>query len=192
MTAIVVVGVGALGSHVVQFLRNIDTEIRVVDFDRIEQKNVQAQFHTKNSVGKNKAQSLTQLMQFMYGRKIIPIPHKLTKNNTDQILSNANLILDCLDNAEARNIVQNYVRKNNLACLHGALSADGMFGRVVWDNIFTIDSESVVGAPTCEGGEHLPFIGLVASQMAQSVKKFLDNGRQTSYNISPISTFAIG
>ena len=45
--AVIVVGVGALGSHVVQLLRNADATIRVIDFDKVEQKNVASQFHGK-------------------------------------------------------------------------------------------------------------------------------------------------
>jgi molybdopterin/thiamine biosynthesis adenylyltransferase len=185
MKTIVVVGVGALGSHLVQFIRNVDAKIQVVDFDRIEQKNVQAQLHARNAVGKNKTQALGQLMQFLFGIKIETIPHKLTSDNISQILNGADLVIDCLDNASSREIIQKYVRNNNIDCLHGALAADGMFGRVIWDENFTIDSEAEAGAPTCEGGEHLPFIGIASTLMAQSVKIFLDKGEKKNYHVHP-------
>ena len=64
---VTIVGVGALGSHLVQFLRSEDVTINVIDFDRVEQKNTQSQFHSKPSVGKMKASALKQSMQFLYG-----------------------------------------------------------------------------------------------------------------------------
>lgn len=185
MKTVVVVGVGALGSHLVQFMRNCDAKMRVIDFDRIEQKNVLSQFHARNGVGKSKAQSLAQLMAFLFNIKIESIPHKLTQENVTQLLGKADLIIDCLDNAEARTVVQNYVRKNKLHCLHGALAADGMFSRVVWDEIFNIDNEAGQGAATCEDGEHLPFICQTAACLAKTVQNFLDNSQKVSYHLHP-------
>jgi molybdopterin/thiamine biosynthesis adenylyltransferase len=184
MKTVVVVGVGARGSHLVQFIRNCEAKIRIIDFDRVEQKNVMSQFHVRNSVGKGKAQSLAQLMQFLFNIKIDTVPHKLVKENVQQLLGNADLIVDCLDNAEARILVQEYARKNKVACLHGALAADGMFGRIIWDENFAIDADAS-GAATCEDGEHLPFIAQTASTLAKAVQVFLDSGQMVSYHIHP-------
>lgn len=184
MKSVIIVGVGALGSHVVQFLRN-EVGIKVIDLDRVEQKNVLSQFHGKPGVGKNKVQSLQQTMQFMFGLKIEGIPHKLTSDNKDQLLSGADLIIDCLDNAEARKIVQDFARKNKVPCLHGTLAADGAFGRVVWEQDFVIDPETVGGAATCDGGEFLSFIGLVASLLARSAQEFLKNGKRIGFEVHP-------
>lgn len=181
---IVVVGVGALGSHLVQFLRNIDLPIKVIDFDRVEQKNVQSQFHARNSVGKKKVQALTQLMQFAYNRKILGVSNKLTDDNCDQLLGGATVIIDCLDNGESRRLVQNFAKETNTPCLHGALAADGAFGRVMWTEQFAVDDESAVGTPTCEDGEALPFIAIAASCLARTVQRFVANGQKTNYSIS--------
>jgi len=182
---IVVVGVGALGSHVVLFLRNVETDLRIVDLDRVEQKNVLAQFHGKPGVGKNKTQSLQQTMQFLYGVKLTTIPHKLVSDNARELLSGADLVIDCLDDGPSREVVQGFVRENEIPCLHGAMSADGIFGRVCWDEYFVIDSADVAGAPTCEGGEHLPFIGVVSALLARSAQEFLHTGKKKGYEYSP-------
>lgn len=185
MKNIVIVGVGALGSHLVQFIRNCDAKITVIDFDCVEQKNVLSQFYAKNGVGKSKVLALAQLMGFVYGVKLETIPHKLTKDNVNQLLGKADLIVDCLDNGEARSLVQNYARQNKVACLHGGLAADGAFGRVIWDDNFSIDNESGAGAATCENGDYVDFIALTASLMARSVKVFLDNDKQVGYSVTP-------
>ena len=182
---IVIVGVGALGSHTVQFLRNVDAKIRIVDFDRVEQKNTQSQFHGKSAIGKPKVQAVGQLMQFLFGLKIDTIPHKLVDDNVNQLLGNSDLIIDCLDNAKARLLVQGFARKNKVECLHGALAANGDFGRVVWDNSFIIDTEPSTGVATCEDGEQLPFIGLVSSILAESAKTYLNSGKKSNYSIHP-------
>jgi len=165
-------------------LRNT-CDLKVIDFDKVEQKNCLSQFYSKPSVGKNKALALAQQMQFFWGTRLGTVPHRLTKDNTDQLLSNADLVLDCLDNAEARQLVQSYARRTGTPCLHGALAADGAFGRVIWSSSFTIDEE-VPGGVTCEDGAHLPFIMIVASYLAYAAQKFLRTGSQISFHIHPV------
>jgi molybdopterin/thiamine biosynthesis adenylyltransferase len=185
MKTITIVGVGALGSHVTLLLRNMDANLRIIDFDRVEQKNVQSQFHNKLNVGKSKVQSLSGTMQLLFGLKLGTIPHKLTTENDDQLLAGADLIIDCLDNAQARIVVQNFARRSKTACLHGALAADGGFGRVVWDERFVIDSEVGANAATCEDGAHLPFIAITSAYLARAAQEFLATGRKIGFEVNP-------
>jgi molybdopterin-synthase adenylyltransferase len=185
MKTILVVGVGALGSHVVQLLRNVDATIRVVDFDRVEQKNVASQFHAKQTVGKSKVVGLQQTMQFLFGLKIEVVPHKLVAENASELLGKADLVVDCLDNGASRRLVQVFVRAHSIACLHGALAADGTFGRVVWDEDFAIDDEPGEGAATCDDGDHLPFIATTAALLARAAAAFLKTGDKFGFQIHP-------
>jgi molybdopterin/thiamine biosynthesis adenylyltransferase len=182
---ITIIGVGALGSHLVQALRNEKATLKVIDFDRVEMRNVASQFHFKGSVGKKKTEALKQAMQFCYGLPLETVSNKLTTDNVTQLLGRSDLLIDCLDNGEARRLVQSFARTNGVACLHGALAADGGFGRVVWDECFVIDDEAGVGAPTCENGEFLPFIEITAAYLAFAAQRFIKDGRKTGYSISP-------
>ena len=188
---IVLIGVGALGSHLVQFIRNEKVDIRIIDFDRVEQKNVMSQFHGRPGVGKSKVDALKQTMDFLFKRSIAVISNKLVDNNIDFLLKNATLVVDCLDNGASRKLVQDYVRIHALPCLHGALAPGGEFGRSIWDEQFVIDSEVGAGAATCEDGEFLPFIALTAACMARSVQLFLRDGKKVGFSISPVGVVAI-
>lgn len=179
-----VVGVGALGSHLVQFLRSADVTIRAIDFDRVERKNTLSQFHGKPGCGKKKVDSLAQSMQMLFGLRIKTIPHRLCIDNLDALLG-GDLVIDCLDNAESRTLVQAWVRKHGVPCLHGALAPNGEFGRVVWDEQFVIDSEYGNGVDTCENGEVLPFIAITSAYLARSAQEFFLEGRRVGYEISP-------
>jgi len=181
---ITIIGVGALGSHLVQALRNEDAVIKVIDFDRVEMRNVASQFHFKGGVGKKKVEALKQAMQFCYGRKIETVGNRLTADNVDQLLGDADLLVDCLDNGDSRRLVQGFAKKNGVPCLHGALAADGGFGRVAWTDNFVID-DGATGAPTCEDGEFLPFIELVVSYLATAVQFFRGQGRRIGFSIFP-------
>jgi len=184
---ITIVGVGALGSHVTLLLRNLDATLRVIDFDKVEGKNVMSQFHGKPGVGKNKTVALQGVMSLLFGKKLEATPHRLTTENDDALLAGSDLIIDCLDNAAARRVVQNFARRSHTPCVHGALTDDGTFGRVVWDELFTIDIEGAANAPTCENGEHLPFIGLASSQLAIAVQQFIKTGKKRNWNVYPSS-----
>lgn len=184
MTTITIVGIGALGSHAALFLRNARATLRVIDFDRVEQKNVAAQFHGSTMVGKSKLQSLQQTLNFLFKSKIEGVPHKLTKENQRELLSGSDLVLDCLDNGPSRRLVQTFVRAAGIPCLHGALAADGGFGRVIWDEHFEIDEATGDGA-TCENGAHLPFIGVTSTLLAKAAQDFLERGVKQSYQVHP-------
>jgi molybdopterin/thiamine biosynthesis adenylyltransferase len=186
---VTVVGVGALGSHLVQFLRSEDVSIKVIDFDRVEQKNVKSQFHGITSVGKKKTESLKMTMNFLYKLKLNALPFKLTRDNDHQLLLGSDLIIDCLDNGDARRDVQWYARAHRIPLLHGALAADGGFGQVIWDEGFEIDDEPSTGAPTCENGEFLPFIGITSAYLARAVQIYLRDGVKHGFSISPGGTF---
>lgn len=188
---IVIVGVGALGSHLVLLVRNEKVDIKIIDMDRVEQKNVMSQFHGKPGVGKSKVEALKQTMDFLFKRQLTVVGNKLVAENIDVLLKGASLVVDCLDNGASRKLVQDYVRKHNLPCLHGALAPGGAFGRAIWDSDFVIDSEAGAGAATCEDGEFLPFIALTAAYMARSVQLFLKDGKKIGFSISPVGAFAI-
>ena len=190
MKTLTVVGVGALGSHAVMLLRNSGATLRVIDFDRVEQKNVSSQFHGSAMVGKSKVQSLQQTMNFLFKAKIDVVPHKLTKDNQKQLLGGSDLVLDCLDNGASRRLVQDFVRAEKIPCLHGALAADGGFGRVVWDEKFEIDNDSA-GVATCENGAHLPFIAVTASLLAKAAQDFLLHGKKQGFQIHPAGVFLV-
>ena len=90
-----------------------------------------------------------------------------------------------LDNAASRKLVQDFVRARDIPCVHGALAPDGQLGRVIWDHLFVIDSEDTPGQATCEGGEHLPFIGLTAATLAQAIASYVADKRQVSTQLLP-------
>jgi molybdopterin/thiamine biosynthesis adenylyltransferase len=181
---LIICGVGALGSTAVQLIRNIDAELRLVDFDRVESKNLAAQWFVKQSVGKPKAESVRLQLANFYGHKAEALNVKLVANNADQLLAGCDLAVDCFDNADSRIVLADACRAKQLPLLHGALAADGTFGMVRWDERFTPDREDVAGQATCEGGEHLPMIGLVGATLARAIQDFVKDGSRHDYLVS--------
>jgi molybdopterin-synthase adenylyltransferase len=178
-------GGGALGSHALFLARDLQHELAVIDFDRVETKNLASQWFVKQMVGKNKATALKMQLLNFYDVKLQDYTVKLTMLNVETILGEAGLVIECFDNAESRQVVQNYVRTKKKPCIHGGLAANGEFGVVRWDEHFTIDEEGVPGQPTCEGRGFLPIILRVSSSLVASIQFFLTDGRQVNWNVSP-------
>lgn len=179
---ITIVGLGAIGSNLLFAARELPVEWVLVDFDAIEFRNTQAQFHTCMSLRRNKAQALQQVMQSLFKKKNVKTkPVKLTDDNADAVLGGSDLVLDCVDNPEARTIIATYCRDNDIPCLHGGLAQGAPFGQALWDEDFTISAPDENGVATCEAGEFTPFIVMMASAMAGSVQKYLETGEKVGF-----------
>ena len=181
---IVLCGVGALGSTAVQYCRNLGAELRLVDFDRVESKNLAAQWFVKQSVGKHKAEAIKLQLANFYGAKAEALTVRLAATNAAQLLAACDLAVDCFDNADSRNVLSEFARGGKVPLVHAAIAADGTFGMVRWDERFTADREDQPGQPTCEGGEHLPMIGLVGATLARAIQDFVKDGSQHDYLVS--------
>jgi molybdopterin-synthase adenylyltransferase len=173
---IVFCGVGAIGSWAAVFSRNLAGPLALVDFDRVESKNLLAQAFVKQSVGKNKAEALkAQLLNF-HGIKADAFGVRLGPDNLAALLSGAGAVVDCFDNHASRELLSGWARANATPLLHAALSGDGSFGLVRWDERFTADREDAPGQATCEGGAHLPLITLLAATVARTLQDFVERG----------------
>jgi len=181
---IVFCGIGALGSNAAMLSRNFDATLAFVDFDRVESKNLAAQAFVKQSIGKNKAEALKlQLLNF-YGIKAEAFGVRLAETNVATLLEKADLAVDCFDNLASRNVVSEHCRAKALPLVHAALSGDGTFGLVRWDARFKPDAEDHEGQATCEGGEHLPLIGLVTSTLARAIQDFVRDRSENDFMVT--------
>jgi len=187
---IVLIGVGALGSHAALFLRNLG-DLRVCDMDRIEPKNILSQFHSTMGKGRNKAFSLQQTFAGLFGVRVEANSNQLTSLNAEQVFRDADLIVDCTDNLAARQTIQQYASQAAIPCLHGAISADGTFARIVWTEHFVGDHEGLPGQATCEDGANLPFHGAVGAQIALTAQRYLRDQQKHSYQMTPNSLLRI-
>jgi hypothetical protein len=178
-------GVGALGSNAAVLCRNLDATLRFIDFDRVESKNLLAQAFVKQSAGKHKATALKLQFANFYGIKAEAFAVRLTAHNTDELLAGADLLVDAFDNYDSRTLLSSYARTKKMPLLHAALAGDGSCGLVRWDDQFRPDREDVAGQATCEGGEHLPMIGLICATLARTIQDFATRGARNNYLVTP-------
>ncbi len=177
-------GAGALGSNAVLYCRSLAAELRIIDFDRVESKNLAAQWFVKQSVGKNKAEAVRLQLANFYGLKAEALGVRLAASNAAQLLDGCDLAVDCFDNHDSRLLLSEAARARALPLVHAALAADGTFGLVRWDERFAPDREDAAGQATCEGGEHLPVIGLLAATLARTIQDFVQRGDRHDHMVS--------
>lgn len=182
-------GVGALGSHAALFLRNQGVVLRLVDFDRVESRNLLSQAHVRMGVGTHKVASMQGVLTNLWGvprDRVEARPVRAAPENLRELCAGSDLLLDCLDNAAGRNLLQAHARASQLPLLHAAISADGHVGLVRWDEVFVAEAEGQAGQATCEdGGKMLPNIALLGALLARSAKLFLERGERVGYLMSP-------
>jgi PRTRC genetic system ThiF family protein len=117
---IILIGAGGNGGYLVpNIMRIISTmgvlrsriEFKVVDFDTVEDKNISRQLFVTQDIGENKASVLVKRYARAFG---VPpecagyIPNKLTSpDQMYKVMSKlyTNVIIDCVDNTTARNVM---------------------------------------------------------------------------------------
>lgn len=181
---IVFCGVGAIGSHAATLCRNLEAELCFVDLDRVEAKNLLAQAFVKPSLGKNKAEALKLQLLNLHGVKSTAFAVRLTAQNVAELTAGADLLVDAFDNVGSRKLLSDHARARGLALVHAGISGDGTFGLVRWDERFVPDEEDHAGQATCEGGEHLPLLGLLAATLARSIQDFVRHGTRRDALVS--------
>lgn len=186
---IIFCGVGAIGSMAAMLCRNLEATLAFIDFDRVESKNLLAQAYVKPSVGKNKAEALKLQLLNLHGVKTESFGVRLTRDNVEALCGGADLLVDCFDNRESRLLLSEYARKAGKPLLHGALAGDSSFGLVRWDERFTPDAEDEPGQATCEGGLHLPLIGMLGAALARIIQDFVKHGvrRDVMVNLTSVT-----
>lgn len=181
MKTTLIVGLGAVGSHVALAMRN-EGRLVLCDHDRVEAKNLMAQNYAGDCVGDNKAHCTAQSLdafEYLELSMLDCVPRKLALLNASHIMNGVDLVVDCTDNIAARTAMAEVASDLKLPLLHASVSADGSCGRSGWAPEFVPDAEEP-GVPTCEDGAALPFYLMFGGLIATQAQAFLRTGEQRS------------
>lgn len=96
-----IIGIGATGSKVALSLLKANVPIRVFDFDKVENNNMQNQVYTLQHIGKPKVEAMQDIAKSLgKERKIKTFNVKVTKDNAQRYLRGTVLLL--VDSIEVR------------------------------------------------------------------------------------------
>lgn len=161
---IVAIGAGALGSWTLDFLAkrlkalSIVIPIRIIDFDEVDDRNYANQFFTLEHKGKSKAEIVAERVRG-YGLEAIPVVEKIDENNVESLIDpeKTKVMLDMVDNAEARTLAWLMSVKHDIACMHAGVSKAGhgmsIWTAKDWDHYFNMGLKGRLQGNSKQGAE---------------------------------------
>jgi molybdopterin/thiamine biosynthesis adenylyltransferase len=123
---ILIIGLGGLGSPVVQYLAASGVgHLYLVDHDVVELSNVQRQIcHGTNDVGKTKVQSAVEEIERVNSTiKVTGFDQKADTQLLQQLLPSMDLVVDCSDNFDIRYLINDACLEHKLPWVSGAAVA---------------------------------------------------------------------
>lgn len=126
---IAVIGCGGLGCGTLLSLTLLGVgKLTIIDDDRVEADNLQRQIlYTLNSVGNYKCDVATaELKARNKTIEITSFKERLTSKNSEQLLKEAHIVIDCTDNYAARLVIDAFCSKHNIPMIYtGVKDAEG-------------------------------------------------------------------
>ena len=121
---VLVVGCGGLGGSIIEHLARAGVgSLIVVDGDVFEESNLNRQLlSTSENIGKSKALAAAERVRAIDPSvDVTAVCEFLTKENASALMSDADLVVDALDNAAARLVLEDAAAEADLAIVHGAI-----------------------------------------------------------------------
>ncbi|TAG17982.1 MAG: ThiF family adenylyltransferase [Oscillatoriales cyanobacterium] len=130
---VTVCGAGALGANIVESLaRSGFCQLRVVDRDRIEERNLSTQPYYRSDIGAFKAKILANHLYRALSVSIDAHSKELTPANVDRLLANSALAIDTFE------AVKDYCASASIPCVHVGLAAD--YSEIIWNQHYRVPS----------------------------------------------------
>lgn len=129
---VVVAGGGGLGSPSSIYLAAAGVgTIRIIDHDKVELSNLNRQIlHWDKDIGRKKVDSAAEkLGQLNKGIKIEAIEETISEKNVAELVEGFDVIVDAMDNLEARYLLNKTAIDNRVPFIHGAVY--GLEGRAM-------------------------------------------------------------
>ena len=190
MKTYIIMGLGAIGSNLLMELINIDpkAEFIGIDFDKVEDRNINTQAYFLHHIGMYKAQAMQIVIGMKKnGIKYFPIVKKINNIYKDINLFGANqvigsrkdiLIIDCFDNAESRKLLEGIDN-----CLHIGFSPQ-YTAEIIWGkNYNTPNNIPKDQDDICEMSYASSFIKYIVGFAGIVIKEYLETGNRNNYAI---------
>lgn len=124
-STVAVVGLGGLGTVASLYLATAGIgHLILIDDDEVELSNLNRQvLYGEADIGRPKVEpATTALNQLSPDIEITPLQMRLQEDNADELLREADLVLDCLDSFAARHVLNDAALHLRRPLIHGAVS----------------------------------------------------------------------
>lgn len=178
---VTIAGAGALGSNLVDALaRQGFATLRLIDFDRVEAKNLGTQIYSTDDIGMLKVDAARNTVFRNVEVEIETIAKRLDENNFKKLTRDTDLVVDAFDNSQSRGLLFDLCPANNVPCLHAGL-ADG-YGEVVWNENYTVPDDT--GLDLCDYPMARNLVQLVIAITAEEIVDFATSDKPRKKNWS--------
>ncbi|NER94337.1 MAG: ThiF family adenylyltransferase [Symploca sp. SIO1B1] len=185
--SVTVCGAGALGANITENLaRSGFGKLRVIDRDRIEERNLSTQPYYKSDVGAYKAKILTNSLYRALGVTVDGRSKELTAAKAPQLLQDASLVIDTFDNSVARQAVKDYCQESQLPCLHVGLERD--YAEIIWNEDYRVPSPT--NDDVCDYPLARNLVMLTVAVACEVIITFVASGKQSGFTIT-LGDFAV-
>jgi adenylyltransferase/sulfurtransferase len=129
-STVFIAGAGGLGSPVAIYLAVAGIgNIRICDFDNLDLTNLNRQIlHDHTRIGTNKAVSGKHAIEKMNPHvKVTALSEMIVAENVDELVSDADIIVDCMDNFQTRYLLNESAIRKSIPLVYGSIRGmDGM------------------------------------------------------------------
>ncbi|MBW4539452.1 MAG: ThiF family adenylyltransferase [Myxacorys chilensis ATA2-1-KO14] len=174
-------GAGALGANLAENLTRVGFgKLKVIDRDRIEERNLSTQPYYRSDVGAFKAKILANNLYRAIGARVEAETKELTVVNAAQLLKEGGLIVDAFDNSISRRVVKDYADQTGISCLHAGLSAD--YAEVIWNDVYRVPSD--VNDDVCDYPLARNLVMLTVAVACEAIISFIATSEQRNFTIT--------
>lgn len=178
---VTVCGAGALGANLAENLvRAGFGKLKVIDRDRIEERNLSTQPYYRSDVGAFKAKILANNLYRAIATKVEAETQEVTAANATQLLKGSQLIVDVFDNSVSRQIVKDYADQTGTFCLHAGLSSD--YAEVIWNEVYRVPSD--INDDVCDYPLARNLVMLTVAVASEAIASFIATGEQRNFTIT--------
>ncbi|UBF28700.1 ThiF family adenylyltransferase [Kovacikia minuta CCNUW1] len=178
---VTICGAGALGANLAENLARAGFgKLKVIDRDRIEDRNLSTQPYYRSDVGAFKAKILANNLYRAIGTKVEAETKELTAANAAQLLKESGLIVDVFDNSSSRRVVKDYADLTGTLCLHAGLSAN--YAEVIWNDVYRVPCD--VNDDVCDYPLARNLVMLTVAVACEAIVSFATTGEQRHFTIT--------
>lgn len=184
---VTVCGAGALGANLTESLaRSGFGTLKVIDRDRVEERNLSTQPYHRADVGAHKATILANSLYRAVGVQVEAVAKELDDRNVAKLLKGSGLVVDTFDNSRSRELVTRHCREAGLECLHAGLASD--YAEVAWNEVYRVPSDAQ--DDVCDYPLARNLAMMAASLAAEVIVGFLASGDKRSLSLT-LADFAV-
>lgn len=179
--AITICGAGALGANICENLARAGVgRLRLIDFDRVEVRNLSTQPFFLAEAGTFKAKTVANNLYRALGIEVEALSQRLEAKNIAKLLMGSQLVIDVFDNSPSRQLVRDYCTENRLVCLHAGLAAG--YSEIIWNEGYRVPSAAQ--DDICDYPLARNLVMLTAITVCEVVIRYIKTQEKASYTIT--------